>query len=402
MQYDESNKSTDNIGPRWLEQLDNVFSQVIEALQKSREEIFEINQDCEKQCMLLETELQEINKQIEQAIAAGDKYNKLARQARLRLMEVSRRFDIMTEKDIKNAYETAQALQIKYQEARQLENYLKLRRHKIENQIRQYRSINQKAESLLDTTSIALKLMESSSDKLSDTLEQVNRKNQLELWIVETQEAERRKIARELHDGPAQSLASMLIRLDLIMRMIPEDAVQIRDELQNLKAIGAESLRDVRSIMYDLKPTLLHEQGLFSTLKDYFNDYEAKYNFQIDYVLFGKQRQYDLALEVGLFRMVQEAITNVRKHAGVNKALVKMEDKGSLLTIVIKDEGCGFDLDKINQQRESYGILGMKERARLFGGELQILTQPGEGTQVIIKVPLEGEASDGQNKGDNS
>src|SRR5690606_29376557 len=110
-----------------------------------------------------------------------------------RLMEVSRRFDIMTEKDIKNAYETAQALQIKYQEARQLENYLKLRRHKIENQIRQYRSINQKAESLLDTTSIALKLMESSSDKLSDTLEQVNRKNQLELWIVETQEAERRK-----------------------------------------------------------------------------------------------------------------------------------------------------------------------------------------------------------------
>ncbi|HPU49815.1 MAG TPA: ATP-binding protein, partial [Syntrophomonadaceae bacterium] len=99
---------------------------------------------------------------------------------------------------------------------------------------------------------------------------------------------------------------------------------------------------------------------------------------------------------------VQEAITNVRKHAGVNKALVKMEDKGSLLTIVIKDEGCGFDLDKINQQRESYGILGMKERARLFGGELQILTQPGEGTQVIIKVPLEGEASDGQNKGDNS
>ncbi|HOQ10648.1 MAG TPA: hypothetical protein PLG09_11055, partial [Syntrophomonadaceae bacterium] len=152
MQYDESNKSTDNIGPRWLEQLDNVFSQVIEALQKSREEIFEINQDCEKQCMLLETELQEINKQIEQAIAAGDKYNKLARQARLRLMEVSRRFDIMTEKDIKNAYETAQALQIKYQEARQLENYLKLRRHKIENQIRQYRSINQKAESLLDTT----------------------------------------------------------------------------------------------------------------------------------------------------------------------------------------------------------------------------------------------------------
>jgi len=237
--------------------------------------------------------------------------------------------------------------------------------------------------------------MQSSADKLSDTIEQVNRKNQLELWIVETLEAERRKIARELHDGPAQSLASMLIRLDLIMRMIPEDDIHIRHELQNLKAIGTESLTDVRSIMYDLKPTLVHDQGLSNTFKDYFNEYEAKYDFVIDYVVFGQQRQYDLALEVGLFRLVQEAITNVRKHAGVNKALVKMEDSGSLLTVVIKDEGCGFDPNEISKHRESYGIMGMKERVQLFGGELQILSQPGEGTQIIIKVPLEGEADNG-------
>jgi two-component system sensor histidine kinase DegS len=106
-------------------------------------------------------------------------------------------------------------------------------------------------------------------------------------------------------------------------------------------------------------------------------------------------------LEVGLFRLVQEAITNVRKHARVNKALVKMEDSGSTLTLVIKDEGCGFDLEEV-EQRESYGLLGMQERVRLFGGELQILSQPREGTQIIIKVPLEREADDGQNKGHNS
>lgn len=402
MQYDESSINHDIRGPKQLKQLDQIFSQVIETLEKSRENIFEINQDCEKQCLQLETEIQEINIQIKQAIETGDKYQKQARQARIRLMEVSKRFDTMTEEDIKKAYDTAQALQIKLQEARQQENYLKLRRKEIENQIRQYRNINNKADSLLNSTSLALKLMQGSADKLSGTIEQVNRKNQLELWIVETQEAERRKIARELHDGPAQSLASMLIRLDLVMRMMPEGAENIRRELQNLKAIGAESLTDVRSIMYDLKPTLMHEQGLYNTLKEYFNEYEAKYNFLIDYVVFGQQRQYDLALEVGLFRLVQEAITNVRKHAGVNKALVKLEDRGSLLTLVIKDEGCGFDPNAIGQQHESYGIVGMKERVQLFGGELLILSQPGEGTQIIIKVPLEGEANDGQNKGNNS
>ena len=402
MYYDESNKISDIKGPKLLQQLDDVFSQVIETLQKSRDNIFEINQDCEQQCIQLEVEIQQINQQIEQVIELGNKYERLSRQARLRLMEVSKRFDTMTEEKIKEAYDTAQALQIKLQEARQRENYLKLRRQEIENQIRQYRSINKKAESLLNSTSVALKLMQGSADKLIGTIEQVNRKNQLELWIVETQEAERRKIARELHDGPAQSLASMLIRLDLIMRMIPEDAIQVRHELQNLKTIGAESLTDVRSIMYDLKPTLMHEQGLASTLQEYFNEYEAKYDFLIDYVVFGQQRQLDLALEVGLFRLVQEAITNVRKHAGVNKALVKLEDRGSMLTLVIKDEGCGFDPNEIGKQRESYGIMGMKERVQLFGGELQILSRPEEGTQIIIKVPLEGEANDGQNQGNNS
>lgn len=277
-----------------------------------------------------------------------------------------------------------------------------MRRQELENQIRQYRRINKKADSLLHNALLALKLMQGSSDKLSDTIEKVNRKNQLELWIVEMQEAERRKIARELHDGPAQSLASMLIRLDLVMHMLPEKDHEIRHEIQNIKAIGSESITDVRSIMYDLKPYLMHEQGLHATLKDYFNEYEAKYSFFIDYVTFGQQRQYDLALEVGLLRMVQEAITNVRKHAGVNKALVKFEDNGSHLTLVIKDEGKGFDFGEIRQKRESYGIVGMQERVKIFGGELEIFSRPGEGAQIIIKVPLEGEADHGQSKGDHS
>ena len=390
MQRDESSINSDIKGPKQLQQLDRVFAQVIEALEKSRENIFEINQDCENHCLRLETEIQGINKQIQQVIETVDKLQILERQARIRLMEVSRRFDTMTETDIKKAYENAQAMQIKLQEAQQEEQYLQLRRQELENQIRQYRRINKKADSLLHNALLALKLMQGSSDKLSDTIEKVNRKNQLELWIVEMQEAERRKIARELHDGPAQSLASMLIRLDLVMHMLPEKDHEIRHEIQNIKAIGSESITDVRSIMYDLKPYLMHEQGLHATLKDYFNEYEAKYSFFIDYVTFGQQRQYDLALEVGLLRMVQEAITNVRKHAGVNKALVKFEDNGSHLTLVIKDEGKGFDFGEIRQKRESYGIVGMQERVKIFGGELEIFSRPGAGAQIIIKVPLEG------------
>lgn len=401
MLHDESSINNDIKGLKELQQLDQVFSQIIGTLEKSRANIFEINHTCEAQCLHLETEMRELNHKITKIIQEEEKCRKQERLARLHLMEVSKHFNIATEDDIKRAYHNAQELQMKLQEIRQQENYLKLRRVEIENQIRQYRDINRKAENLLHSTLLALKLVQGSTDKLSNTIEKVSRKNQLELWIVETQEAERRKIARELHDGPAQNLASILIRLDLIMRMLPEERDDIYQELENIRAIGAESLTDVRSIMYDLKPYLMDEQGLHNTLQEYFNEYETKYDFSIDYRVFGQRRQYDLALEVGLFRLVQEAITNVRKHAKVNKALVKMEDSGSTLTLVIKDEGCGFDLEEV-EQRESYGLLGMQERVRLFGGELQILSQPREGTQIIIKVPLEREADDGQNKGHNS
>jgi len=146
MRHDESSKKIDIKGLKLLQQLDEVFSQITETLQKSLEDIFEINQNCEKQCIQLETEIQEINQQIEQVIEIGNKYERLARQARLRLMEVSKLFDVTTEENIKNAYDTAQALQIKLQQARQQESFLKLRREEIENQIRQYRSIFKKAE----------------------------------------------------------------------------------------------------------------------------------------------------------------------------------------------------------------------------------------------------------------
>lgn len=401
MKHDESNIISDRRGPLQLQQLDRVFAQVLDTLENSRHDIFDISQDCEKQCANLDVELEDINKSIKQIIADSDRCEYLEKQARIRLMEVSKRFSSMSEDDIKQAYENARAFQVKVLELRQQENYLKKRREEIEKQIRQFREISNKASDLLNSTAMAIKLMQGNADRISGTIEQVFRKQQLELWVIESQESERRKIAREIHDGPAQSLASMLIRLDLIMRMKQDITADELNELGYLKQIGQESLTDVRRIMYDLKPALINEKGLSRTLKDYFNEYEAKYDFMIDYVVFGSERQYDLALEVGLFRLVQEAITNVRKHAGVNKALVKLEDTGSLLTLVIKDEGGGFDPQKVGERPESYGIMGMKERVQLFGGELEILSEPGTGTQVIIKVPLEGEANHGEDQGNH-
>ena len=406
MKGDESNKLNKKKGPQKqdsleVERLDHALQQVVDTLEKGRLEIFDIAQDCEKQCAVLEVELEELKLAAIQVIEQVEKTERLEKQARFKLMEVSRQFGKLSEEDIKSAYDEARNLQVQLTELRQREMYLRKHRDDVAASLKHFRSISKRASDLLMNASLALNVLQGNVSRITDTIEDIQRKQQMELWIVESQEAERRKISREIHDGPAQSLASMIIRLDLLGRDIPGQKMSLDEQIADLKKIATESLTDIRRIMFDLKPTLFHDKGLSSALRDYFNDYEAKYNFDIDLVVLGEECQYDLGLEIALFRLIQEAITNIRKHAGVNKAKVKMEDTGEGLTIVIKDDGVGFDTNQNYNQADHYGIMGMQERVQLIGGRMEIISAPNSGTQVIIFIPLEGDGYHGKNKGNN-
>jgi two-component system sensor histidine kinase DegS len=314
-------------------------------------------------------------------------------------MEVSRDFKSFAEQDIKDAYMAAQSMQVELLNLRHEEIYIRKQRDAMAQQLKQLKALAAKADKFINNTGLALKILQGNEEKISESVEEVYRKQQVEMWIVQSQESERRKIARELHDGPAQALASALIRLELVDRLDPEDQERVKNETKSIKDMCRESLGDIRRIMFDLRPSLVHEKGLAHTLTAFFNDYEAKYNFNIDFIVFGKEKKYDISLEFALFRLVQEAVTNVRKHAGINKALVKLEDTAGVLTLVIKDEGIGFNAEAVSRaSKESYGILGMKERVQLLGGEIEIFSSNGVGTQVIIKVPVEGED---KNSGEN-
>jgi len=384
----------EEVQPEQFAQLDKILSQVMETLEHGRDDIFDIAEECNDIYISLQLDLEEVEMQTRQVIMEVDQYEKLERYARLRLMDVSRDFLSYSQEHIQEAYEKARELQIKLIDLRQQEVYLRRRRDELNRQIKKFKEIGLKANNFLQTTGMALKILRGNVERINDTIEESYRQQQMVTWIIESQEAERRKIARELHDGPAQSMASMLIRLDLMKRLWNLDVKGIYTEIDNVKDMGKETLADLRRIMFDLKPSLLHQNSFSTTLVDYFNDYEAKYNFTIEFLQMGQERQYELSLEIALFRLVQEAITNIRKHAGVKSAMVKLEDNGKVLTLVIRDEGSGFDLNTC-KNKESYGILGMKERVSLFRGKLDIISTPGAGTQVIIMVPLEGEAENG-------
>lgn len=403
MKYDESNIDADNLCSEQIEQLNGLLSGIVDSLEQGRDDIFDIGEECRKQMEQYKRELLEVQEETSKIIDEVDFYTKLEKQARLRLMEVNRNFRAYTEASIKEAYDGAKKLQIDLVELRNKELYLRKRRDILGLQIKQFEQIVGRADNFLNTTGLALKILKGNVDSISDTIEDFRRKQNMRMWIIESQESERRKIARELHDGPAQSLASVLIRLDLINQLWDEGEERISEELAAVKNMGQGCLADIRRLMFDLKPTLVQDEGLAVTLQEYFNDYEAKYNFTINYTIFGYQRKYDISLEIALYRLVQEALTNIRKHAGVSEATVKIEDKGNLLTLMIKDEGKGFNLNEVEEKQESYGILGMRERVELFGGEIDIISALGKGTQVIIKVPVKEEQGKyGKDKGHNS
>jgi two-component system sensor histidine kinase DegS len=385
--------NADRIGPEQAQQLDVVLSQLVKALQQGRNNIFDIAEDCQKHCLQLETIAEKYNQEVKDIIKKVEATEKLEKLARLRLIEVSSNFRSFSENDIKQAYTAAQNLQMELANLRQKELFLRKQRDEVLRQLKQFKQIAQKADTFLNSTGTALHILQGNVQKISESVEQAIRKQQIGMWIIQSQESERRRIARDLHDGPAQGIAGMLIRLDLINQLMQGEGERVYQEMENIKEMGRETLTDIRRIMFELKPTLVNDSGLIRTFKDYFNDYEAKYNFDIDFVIFGAEKKYDLTLEIALFRLVQEALTNVRKHAAVNKALVKLENTGDTLILVIKDDGLGFDTAAVDMDAgESYGIIGMKERVELLGGEIDIMSAPGAGTQVIIKVPVEEEA----------
>jgi two-component system sensor histidine kinase DegS len=221
--------------------------------------------------------------------------------------------------------------------------------------------------------------------------------------ILEAREEERRKIARDLHDGPAQSLAAILLDLSILIAELPatEELEKLRKQLTKLQDIAKDSLNEIRQVLYDLKPVQLNST-LKSVLQDHFDQVNIKFGLETEFQTAGIPQKYPTYVQIAIFRLVQEALNNIVKHAGVKKACVILYESEEKITLTIKDEGKGFNKGKESNKSGSYGIEGMRERATLLEGTLDIISKPGAGTQILIEIPLKGRHYIGESKSNDS
>lgn len=231
------------------------------------------------------------------------------------------------------------------------------------------------------------KLAEEERERLLHRVEQAKDRLQLmSLWLMDAQEAERRRIARELHDEVGQTLTALKLGLqmsekqpEIVRKEYLRDAAQRVDEL----------LAQVRNISLDLRPTMLDDLGLLPALLWHFERFTTMTSVRVDIQHSGlENRRFPAEIETVAYRIVQEALTNVVRHAGVEEVVVRVWANENLLGVEVEDHGKGFDAAAAMSSPISSGLSGMRERVTLFGGEFAIESVPGQGTRLRVSLPL--------------
>lgn len=202
---------------------------------------------------------------------------------------------------------------------------------------------------------------------------------------------ERTRIACEIHDGLVQSLAGVNFKLDLCEELMRKDPEACLRTLRETKSYLKLTIQEARQAILNLRPVQFEKMELIPALKSYLKSYETQYHIKTEFSLSGDEKTLFPKTKIFLFRIVQEALSNVQKHAKADRVSVRLEIGPETLAAVISDSGVGFDVAAIARDPEKwdhFGVRGIVERAKLVGGEATFQSKKGRGTRVTIKVPL--------------
>lgn len=221
--------------------------------------------------------------------------------------------------------------------------------------------------------------------------EQLNRQLQSLLHrVVSAQEAERQRIARELHDGTGQTLTALGLGLAAAADRLDSDPAAVRRQLADMKQMNAQVLQEVHNVISDLRPSILDNLGLVPALRGHISAFESRTGIQAQLIVHGKTTRLKPEVETTVFRIVQESLTNVMRHAAARSVLVEITFNEAGIKLAIEDDGQGFDVARAlagEDGRAAWGLLGIHERASLVGGTAELLSTPGQGTMVRVLIP---------------
>lgn len=371
--------------------IDRIFKETLGALKSAREQIFDIAEAARAEHDRLSRAVEELRIEAQKSIEQVDRLEREARQARRHLATVSQDFSRYSQRTIREAYERAEKLQVELGIAREREHALRRKRDELERSLINVKKMVERAEHMVQRVSVAMEYLHDSLEQIADHWEGLKARYQIGERIIRAQEEERRRVAREIHDGPAQAMANVVLRAEICERLLLQGREEVAVELAQLKELVKESLKELRRIIFNLRPMALDDLGLVPTLKRYLVNLHEHEGVPVSFHVMGNDTRLGSAQEVAIYRMVQEAVNNARRHANASRIQVTIEFcESPYVTVTVEDDGVGFDMQSVQSDwvnRESFGLMSMKERIELLDGEFVVTSAVGKGTRITARIP---------------
>lgn len=375
-----------------LKQLDQILDTTVHAIEEGKSDIFDLSEKAQKDIMSIDTEYTILQARLKKLIEEVDDIEALEKNSRKRLAELSKKFGSYSEEEVREAYEQAQELRVRLTLKKQEEKELFMLRSALEQRLHDAKDVRVKAEKLTSKVSFALEYLKST---MSEQLEDMKNKKDIGIRIIQAQEDERQRMSREIHDGPAQMMANLVVKTEYTERLMDKDMDLAKKEMQFLKDNLRDSLKATRKIIYDLMPMSLDDLGLVPTVQKLIDDHERNNMIKTK---FKKDINCEIIVPIinlTVFRIIQEGFNNIAKHAKCKEANLELKINGKEVYIKIEDDGVGFDPSDVGARpsvESGFGLYNIRERIDYLEGEFEVKSRRNKGTLLLARIPLkEGE-----------
>jgi two-component system sensor histidine kinase DegS len=316
-------------------------------------------------------ELKEIGLMLEQSQVEVEKLGQRNATITMHLQQVENKIEEMPKAELKNAYDAALDAQQRLVVMRgQLEKLQSDQSH-----LDRYLEMLRKMQKSLDGEDVSASGQATSSNNFA-TAE----------MLIQAQETERKRLSRQMHDGPAQELSNFILQTEIAMRLFEVDQEKARDELSSLKGAAATTFQQVRDFIFDLRPMMLDDLGLAPTVKRYCNSFREKSKLDVVVSVSGNERRLEPYMEVMVFRSMQEMLNNVVAHAQATQVKVQLDMGMELIRLSVEDNGKGFNEEEVADE-QGLGIKVIRDRVGMLGGEFDIDSALGQGARISLALP---------------
>lgn len=373
--------------------MERIIENTRAAMEQAREEIFGLAEELRAEMHEVEESLEMVRVEVRQQIELVDTLQREDRESRRLLLVLSRSAQSVGYERIREAYQQASDIQWRLQGAREREQQLRRLRDNLERRLRSLKRSLERAEGLVSQVGLALGFLKGNLVGFKPHGNEPLDRRTLAFALIRAQEEERQRLARDIHDGPAQLLANVSLRLQTAQDGFLRDQERARQEFAGLNDIVRQSLHEVRRIIFDLRTVDVRALGLAGGLKVLITEMQQRTGLRCDlHMDVPEGYEYPACLAVAAIRVVQEALNNVVRHAGVDTVTVKVQADEHHIRLAIKDEGRGMDPDLVTQGPigPHFGLAAMRERVELLEGTMKITSAVGQGTLIEVTLPVGG------------